>query len=189
MIELNLLPEELKVKKQEVKTDLPLLPLLVCLVIVLVLTHLVTLFFINKSNQELSILKAEWENYLPKKKEIDDLKNKIRATDRKDKAIEELTGKRILWAELLNSLSDSMISTVWLSSLGYKRGGAGGMINLDGFTTGSSEEGTASVGRFINSLENNNAFKSYFSKVELESVRSSKFDNEEAMKFRLSCSP
>ena len=189
MIELNLLPEQLKVKKkQKIEwAELPIIPVIVWVVILTIGIHALSILFVEMNRGSMKTLKKEWENYAPKKKEMEELTKELSSINAKVSSIEELEESRIVWARKMNNINDSMLPSIWLSSFSLKTGGnTKTTLFLEGFATGVSEEGTASVGRFINSLKHNEEFFSGLEDIELEDMRRSVVEKKEVMKFRLS---
>ena len=189
MIELNLLPEQLKIKKkQKIEwAELPIIPVIVWVVILTIGVHALSILFVEMNRGSMKTLKKEWENYSPKKKEMEELTKKLNSINAKVTSIEELKKSRIVWAKKMNNISDSMLPSVWLSSFSLKAGiQTKPTLFLEGYVTGVSEEGTASVGRFINALKHNEEFFSGLEDIELEDMRRSLIEKKEVMKFRLS---
>ena len=189
MIELNLLPDELKIKrKQSVEwQELPIVPVIAWVTVGVIFLHAASVSVVEMNKKYLNTLKEEWGSYEPKRKELDSLKKKVEDVNAKVKAIDELTEGRLIWAKKINSVSDSMLPNIWLSTFSYSDEGNKAVLLLEGYVSGGSEEGTASVGRFINSLKKNENFFSDFEEVELEDIKRSMVEKQEVMKFRLRC--
>jgi hypothetical protein len=122
--------------------------------------------------------------------------------------------KRFSWAKKLNDLSDSMTPGIWLTELSYdeklgevqrpalpsplKKKGANEnapttekvvlrYLTISGMASSMGEEGTALIGRFIKNLKANNEFYSDFSEIELGTITREKVDDQEVMKFNITC--
>ena len=121
MIELNLLPEELRKKKRKKieLPELPLIPIAIVFVGVLILVQLLLSGLIFLSQKQLGELKTRWQELAPKKEGLTKLKNSISDTTEKTKAIEGLIEKRLNWSLLLNELSNSLTANIWLTDLSY----------------------------------------------------------------------
>ena len=65
MIELNLLPEQLKIKKkQKIEwAELPIIPVIVWVVILTIGVHALSILFVEMNRGSMKTLKKEWENY------------------------------------------------------------------------------------------------------------------------------
>lgn len=186
MIELNLLPDELKIKKTKAIefAKLPIIPVSLGLLCVLIIMHILLIFSVKISEISLAELKKQWEGFSPKRSQMDELKNNVKDINLKVKAIEELTQERILWAKKLNCLSDSIHPNIWLSGLYYDKKSATPTLGLEGFATGAEED----VGRFMDTLENNKDFFSSLESIELGFTKRSLVDKQEVTNFRLICS-
>ncbi len=188
MIELNLLPDELKVKKTKAIefAKLPIIPLSLGILCVLIIAHILLIFTVKMNKASLTQLKKQWEDFSPKRSQMDKLKDNVKDINLKVKVIEELTQKRILWAKKLNSLSDSIHPNIWLSGLYYDKKSATPTLGLEGFATGTEED----VGKFMDTLENNKEFFCDLESVELGFTKRSLLDKDtqEVTNFRLICS-
>lgn len=122
MIELNLLPEELR-KKKRAKIELPeipLIPLAVAVVVALVVLQFILggLIFLNR--RQLTGLQKQWQALAPKKVEFAGLKSNISSIGKKNQAIQDLMARRLNWSRLLNELSHSLTPNIWLTELKYE---------------------------------------------------------------------
>jgi len=185
MIELNLLPDELKAKKKKTfeLPKLPIIPFLLAGVACLILFQTVMLIFIAYNKTALAGLKKEWEAYAPQRKKIDELKGEAADINEKVKAIGDLTANRILWARKLNALSDSVPSSIWLSKISYEKTGSMPKLTIEGYTVGGEED----VGNFMNTLENNKDFFQNMKDIELGFTKDSVIEKNEVTNFRLIC--
>lgn len=191
MIQLNLLPEELriKVKKQPVIqfSSLPFLPVAVGGVVFLILVHILSFFILGVSTLQLNGLAKKWKLYEPKKAALGSLMTNVRKNDAVIQAIDDLSAKRVLWARLMNDISDSILSNMWLTNLYFDSKQNEEILMLEGFVAGPNEEATASVGKFINALKENESFYINFTQIEADLIRSSRYENQDVMRFRLVC--
>ncbi len=131
MIEINLLPEELKPRKAKTSMlqESPLARFTVpdiepkllftwlLAAIVLIQAILFALQIFGKS--QAARLNAGYAELVPRKIEADKIKGQLGHISRKGQAVERLLTRQVTWAEKLNALSDSMIPGIWLTSLSY----------------------------------------------------------------------
>ena len=209
MIEINLLPEELKKKRRKIELpDIAFLPIIAGLLGIIIVTHLSLGLAVTLKARTLKRLQAKWEEILPDKEKADELKYELTAMRDKIEAIEELVEGRLSWAKKLSDLSDAMIAGVWLSRLwlekkvilqdvevgGDKESSAPEFrktiiesLHLNGsvFTAGGEE--TAAVGKFIRSLKVNRGFFYDFKEIETASIQRTKLEESEVMDFELIC--
>ena len=211
MIELNLLPEELKKKKKRIELpEIPFIPIGLVLIGTLVVIQLLLSGWIAITRAQISSLEKTWQELAPKKTELDSIKKRISTTSKKAQVIEYLIDKRMSWARLLGELSDSVTNDVWLTSLSYdekieapeketSRDSSKNKIKskpktyktstltISGSASGKGEEGTAYIARFIQSLKNNKDFFKNFSDVELVSIKQGSVADLDVMNFKLAC--
>jgi len=217
MIEINLLPEEMKKKKSRWKqidlsqVSLQSLPLLkigvivgACLVAIQALVSIIG----TSTNGIYGALDRRYNAISSKKQEVDALKRQAEGVKKKIKAIDELMVQRFSWAKKLNDLSDAMTPNVWLTELNYDeqvserriplRGEGDSQksivekktsrfMKISGNASSIREEGAALVGKFIKSLKSSPGFYSDFSDIELGTVRAAKIEDQEVMSFTLTC--
>lgn len=217
MIEINLLPPEIKKKKRKIELpDVSFLPIVTGLLGVIIIIHLllgVTLSFKTKS---LNRLEKKWQTALPDKQKADKMKTELTVMRGKIDAIDKLIKNRRSWAQRLNDISDAMIPGVWLNKLWLENriviqepaaksdtdDGYGGKVkvkeakaepkkivirslHLNGSAIVSGGEETATIGKFIRSLKDNEDFFSDFKDIESASIQRTKIKEEEIMDFEL----
>ncbi|MEA3489206.1 MAG: PilN domain-containing protein [Candidatus Omnitrophota bacterium] len=197
MIELNLLPRELRKKKKRQMPDIKPVPILVGVAGVLVLVHILLALLVINNGILLKTLKKKWERMKPQKEMTDRIARETSELEKRVTAVRALAKPDLSWTTLLSGLNQAMIPNVWLSDLRLSFGGRAYSIrkegqvptqlNLTGYALGKSEEATSAVARFINSLKRNKIFFDYFKDVELQNMRSSTVAGEEVMNFNLKC--
>ena len=224
MIEINLLPEELRKKKRQTtsidvsKIDLKSFPIVSIAGIAvggIVIIQLV-LFIVGFANgTNYKTLEKDYKTALPQIQETQRLRSQVASMGAKVAAIDELMVKRFSWVRELNALSDSMMPGIWLTELGYyektgeitvqakikpsKAKSAGEpsapvtekvtlrFLTMSGMASSATEEGTALIGHFIKSLKSNSEFYSDFNDIELGTITRDKVDEQEVMKFNITC--
>lgn len=214
MIELNLLPEELKGKKGKRigASDIPVIPIAVGITALMVAIQISIVSFISLSKGQLETLEKTWSGLAPKKKEFAEIKERISSIQKKIKAIEGLIEKRLSLAGILNELSDSMTASIWLSELSFdekkvadggflsrktkgKKGAPGSAsenhiirtLSITGSAAGTGDEATSYVARLIKSLKDNRNFFKHFDDVELVSITKGSTAGAAVMNFKLVC--
>ncbi|UCD55113.1 MAG: PilN domain-containing protein [Candidatus Omnitrophota bacterium] len=192
MIELNLLPEELKKKRTRIELpEIPLVPIAVAFLGILLIVQFIVGGFIFLSRRQLGSLNKKWENLAPKKTALAKLKGQITVTGKKVEAIEGLIEKQLNWSCLLNELSNSLTANIWLTELSYDERGRGNTIRtltLSGSAVGKGEETTAFIAHFIKSLKDNKKFFAQFDNIELVSIKKGRIAEQDIMNFILICS-
>lgn len=203
MIEINLLPHELRKKPSlfsgidfkgiDIKS-IPTLKIAAGIGAGLVLIQLAVFLIGIISRVELASITKKYDAILPEKKEADILKAKVADINKRSGAIDELMVKRFSWARKINLLSDCMTPGIWLSELYYderpvpgKKTAMPGALVISGYASGVGEQGAALIGKFIKSLQDNKDFYSDVASVDLVSTKSDKVDKQDVMSFRINC--
>ncbi len=200
MIELNLLPKELRRKRKKRKAaelpKIPIFPITVGVLAALFVTYLV-LMFLARSNRKLSVtLTTKWEQMQPQREKTDNIAKEINALDKRVEAMRKISKPELEWARLLGGLNQAVIANVWLSEFqmrttrtGEGRGGQDIPVSLDltGYALGKSEIAMSTVGRFMESLKRSRDFSDYFEEIELQNIRNAMISGDEVMMFKLIC--
>lgn len=197
-IEINLMPEELRVKRKKDFTFSPAIIIVIAFGIFF-LTHIAFYSTLKFKTIDLAALQGKDSSMLNDKKNTKTISGEIKDLEKRIKAAEDLrinTG--IDWAEMLSGLNEAVINDVWLAgfSPAFKKdekqandleSGAPAEIDISGFALGKSEAATVIVAKFIDSLKSKSAFAKYFDSIELSTLRSQIFENRETMAFVLVC--
>jgi hypothetical protein len=199
MIELNLLPKELRKKKKHLPEipKIPMLPVAVCVVGILIAMHL-SMILLVKNKRDLSVtLREKWDQMQPQREKTERITKEIDELQRRIAAIKKIAKPDLDWSQLLMGLNQAVIPNIWLSDFEVKftekgskvraSGDVPVLLGITGYALGKSEEGTSLVAKFITSLKKNKDFSIYFGDIGLESMRNLKIADEEAMMFRLNC--
>lgn len=171
MIEINLLPEELKFKPRKIgfafekKQILLILPLILG---VLICVHIyLAASFITKNNQ-LRLLNNRWKSLEPQRKELENF-NKEYGIESADTLIliQRLLSQRINWSEKLNKLSLYLPSGIWFNEISITPNG----FTLQGSVISLAQDEMGLINRFFDSLKNDSKFFGDFNNMELTSVQ------------------
>lgn len=117
MIEINLLPEELRKKEAFRLPKLPIIPIAIAIIAVIVLLQALLLALIQARKATLNSLSNKFSSIALSSVEAEALKNKIDNLSGKVKIMETLSASRFIWSKKMNDVSDSMVSGIWLRSL------------------------------------------------------------------------
>ena len=198
MIELNLLPKELRHKKKKrPMPKIPIIPIFVGVMGVLIVIHLLLILLINNNKGLLVTLNKKWDQMQPQREETGKIAKEINDLEKRLAAVRALAKPDKDWTEILNGLNQAVITNVWLYSLEMKQKrefvdtgknkAVRLFLHLRGYALGKSEQATSLVAKFINSLKKNGDFSDYFDGIELRNMTSLQVSGEEAMMFELSC--
>ncbi|MFH1995981.1 MAG: hypothetical protein ABIJ27_03165 [Candidatus Omnitrophota bacterium] len=129
MIEINLLPQELKNKRRKAEAfkmpDMQKLsgispPAAIAGFFGFMVAVQLAVFGMSAyANNRLTTFRARHRSVMPLVGEIKKLKSTIGVLSKKIKAIDEIAGKRVLWSKKLNDLSDSVTPGIWLTKVYY----------------------------------------------------------------------
>lgn len=187
MIEINLLPEELRRKKSyglnlNLKAEkIKVLAVSgITLILVLVILLLSLGSFIRKA--QVNRLLAKEKNFSSRLYQIDLVNKEIAALKVKMKALDELTNRRFLWAEKLNQLSDLILPGIWFTHVYTDAEKA---LFIEGSVISKSEEAMASVGKFMKSVKDNEQFFKEFKNIKLESVQRKNKEERDIVDFKI----
>ena len=197
MIELNLLPKELRKKKRRQMPNIKPVPIAIGVVAVLVFTHLLLALLVMNNSNLLKTLKSKWEQMAPQRETTERIAKETNELEKRVTAVRMLAKPQLNWARIMSGLNQAMIPNVWLSDFRllfngrpYAIGGKDKRpttLVLTGYALGTSEEATSTVARFINSLKRNNDFFMYFDAIELKDMKNTSVAGSESMAFNLLC--
>lgn len=196
MIELNLLPKELRKQKKIVLPEIPILPIAISAIAVVIAIHIVLYASVKGKRTQAARLDKKWEELAPQRKIADKFVEEIQDIESRIKAAKDVATPELSWTEILSGLNRAMVPDVWLSRFktvfGKTKGkkqeeGTPIALDMAGYALGKSEIATSTVARFINSLKEQEEFSRYFEEIELQDMRNETIDEEEVMAFNLIC--
>jgi Tfp pilus assembly protein PilN len=168
MIEINLLPEDIKtkIKKDSAEPHIVtfLLPLLLVIIIAI---HIFLALFGVARNFQLQALKNKWQQLESQRKIIDEAKKGYSELSADARIIQQLIDKRVRWSEKLNKLSLNLPSGVWFNEITIS---AADFV-LKGSVVSLQKEEFGLLNKFINSLKNDNGFFGSFNNLDLGPVQ------------------
>jgi len=209
MIEINLLPKELRKKKKKAKEvsvsaiSLPvfeaqILPICAGVIGLFISLNIILSLLTGINNFRAARMGSTWTKLQPQKEIMDQMKKERGELEIKLGLANKVSNPYVQWTQLLSGLNQSVIPGIWLQSFKpvFPAAGRKGstesakfptMIKLNGYALGASEVATATVARFINSLKSNEDFSIFFDDIEMQDIRSKVMDGKEAMQFDILC--
>ncbi len=188
MIEINLLPEELRKKKSEPCFNLNMeaeklkfwiggcaVGILILIVIILFLCSFIRKIQING-------LLAREKNFSARLSRIDSVNKEIAVLKAKMSILDQLTKRKFLWAEKLNQLSDLVLPGVWFTHV-YTD--SENRLIIEGSVFSKSEEAMASVGKFMKNVKDDQQFFKDFKNIKLESVQRKNKEERDMVDFKI----
>lgn len=174
MIEINLLPEELRKKKSEPYFNLNMeaekLKFWIGGGAVGILILIVMILFLGSFIRKIQIngLLAREKNFSSRLSQIDSVNKEIAVLKTKMSVLDQLTKRKFLWAEKLNQLSDLVLPGIWFTHV-YTD--SENRLIIEGSVFSKSEEAMASVGKFMKNVKDDQQFFKDFKNIKLESVQ------------------
>lgn len=170
MIEINLLPPELKTKSKitdRVRIESKYIVYLIGLVFaILIATHIYLAAVNIIRSCQFSVLNNKWQRLEPQRKILEGFKQEYRALSEDARIVQQWTQQRINWAEKLNKLSLNLPSGVWFNevSLSNKE------FTLSGSTVSLEKKEMGLINKFLDNLKKDAVFSKDFNNLELSSV-------------------
>jgi len=192
MIDINLLPERLKKKKKKSLVNIPQIPretlmgLIVGVVVILILLHLLLVGILIMQKIRLTGLNRNWKQIASAKKDVDIIKEEIATIEKNMLFFNRATnqGKRVIWAQKLNQLSDFVPPGVWLTKVSYLND----KFIIEGSAISKRGEEMMMVGKFTTVLKNDTSFVKNFKNIELTSIKRKMIKVVEVADFVITCS-
>ena len=188
MIDINLVPQHLR-KRRKIpflkasSIAIPqeaMLGLAWGLLAILFVTHVLLQFVIFSKLFQHQNLSREWQKILPEKKIVDGVLSELKALQSKINSVEKVaTGKRIFWAEKLNSISDVIPRGVWLNKISLDQK----ILLIDGSAVSRMKEEMSSVGNFASNLKNQKNFMRGLGNIEVGAIQKRKIQSVELADF------
>lgn len=188
MIEINLLPEEMRrQKKSYFKFDLADIARVKFLAggifagVMALLVIIPALGANIRGRQILALLEKE-KNLMPQKTNVEAINNEIAVLKVKLSALDDITKRRFLWSRKLNELSDLVLPGIWFNRIGAE---LDNNLTIEGSVISKNEEAMASVGKFIKNIKDDKLFFGDFSDIKLESVQRENIDKRDVVEFTI----
>jgi Tfp pilus assembly protein PilN len=169
MIEINLLPEEIKAKKVSAQpTPLDNLVYLLPIVLVIVLiTHMYLGIVYATRSQVLAGLEKRWRTMEPQRQEVMGMKSELDASSSETRIVQAYTAKRVLLAPKLNRLSLNLPPGIWFSNVEFGRKD----LVVKGSVVSLKSDEIDMVNTFLEDLKKDRDFNNDFSSVEVGALQ------------------
>ncbi|MBL7072280.1 MAG: PilN domain-containing protein [Candidatus Omnitrophica bacterium] len=195
MIEINLLPRELRKKKKKhfgKMPPLPFLPIAAGLLAVFISLNFVLIFFEIHKKKSLNVLNEKWESMRPEREKTEKLTSEILTLEKRVAATRKIAEPDLKLVKLLEGLSKAVNPNIWIERLDLKSArqsvsGNKGFLEIEGYAIGKNEQATLLVAKFISNLEGIKVFSDFSETIELKNINKRDFSGEEVMRFKLRC--
>lgn len=184
MIEINLLPEEAKIKLKKhassaaAKQVYKVISLVVALVI---LVHLGLFAALTVKNMQYNSLNKKWKTLRPQLESVEEFRGSGGSYVGGD-AIQQLVAKRVNWGIKLNKLSLNLPNGVWFNELFV----TGKNFKINGSVVSLQKDEMGMINQFIDNLKKDSGFYSDFTNLELNSADSEEIGGYQVTNFGIS---
>ena len=180
MIEINLLPEELKVKTKGsnpdqaiVKSPLALIQdqvfiyAIAAMLVLFILAHFYFAVLLISKNAQLVSLNRKWQNLAAQKKTLDEFNQEFSGVSQDASLFAQLNRQRILWAQKLNVLSLNLPAGVWFNDIVLNSNN----LTIRGSVISLEKEEVGLINKLLDNLKTTLEFSKDFSSFELSNVQ------------------
>ncbi|MDD5566093.1 MAG: PilN domain-containing protein [Candidatus Omnitrophica bacterium] len=184
MIEINLLPEELKAKARKVQASEKFQYIVYGILAVCALFIVLHVFFgvmTIAKGVRLNSLKAQGKKLQPQLKALEDFRKENKELSAEEKNMQDLVAKRISWAEKLNFLSRDLTVGTWFKELSVNPK----ELTIKGAAVSLEKQELRLLDKFIENLKKDERFFKDFTSIELKSVTRELVGNYEVVDFTL----
>ncbi len=171
MIEINLLPEELKVKSKSKRSEINIKPSNLLYLIpvalgLLICIHIYLVIAVIAKNNQYRALNEKWKKFEPQKKALESYSMENVMMSEAAKSVQKLVEQRINWSEKLNRLSMDLPAGIWFTQLSA----SGTDLILYGSVVSLENDEMALIAKFVDNLKSDVGFYSGFNNLELGAV-------------------
>lgn len=168
-IEINLLPEHLRFKKNKAESLPPqqIFTFVFIGVGALIAINIIILVVSFALSFNIKSLDKKLAHFKPDIQKIHQLEREFKHSKEKARLVQDIVLSRIIWAPKLQVILDAIPQGVWLESMSIKTNN----FNIDGSCVSLKGEEMNIIGGFINTLKGNKEFFNDFDKLELQSVQ------------------
>ena len=200
MIEINLLPDNLKAQKSSSAREVPLNMILISINAVLIVILLIVTAVNVSKVLTLNALNTRLKGLAPEQQKIITLQRRIESLKNTNGLFSYLVSDRFLWAKKLYDLDEQIIPGVWLRTLSLERmvvntmvdvslpGNSSNCLKIGASVVSPAHDEMGIIGKLIRNLKTNNDFFEHFNNIELEGVVRRSIGGVEVMDFTLICS-
>ncbi len=164
MIEINLLPDDLRIQKQNASGDLNyfiyLIPLFASIIVIV---HLYFgLVYLTKT-VALTNLNHKWKVLEPQRNKINNLKSESALQSSEEKILKQVNDKLVKWSFVINKLSLELPSGIWFNDLTYD----GKNLSIKASVVSLKDEQLDLINKFLDNLKNDKIFMVDFNSLDL----------------------
>jgi Tfp pilus assembly protein PilN len=169
MIEINLLPEEMRIKARKAEASLTsanteyLVYIIPAILALLLVTHLYIGSLQIWRASRAAALNKKWLSLNPQRQKLEGFKTEYEAMSAEEKIIADMSVKYVDWAGVLNRMSQDLVSGIWFNELVATKK----ELVIKGSVVSLEDDEFDRINKFINQLRKDPEFSVYFTKAEL----------------------
>lgn len=170
MIEINLLPQELKLKTKKEPGGLEKMQILYFIPLsfaILIIMHICLAGPLVIKQFQLNLLNNRWQKFAHQRKAVDDFRKEFTLSTDEDRIMQQLTNQRINWSEKLNKLSLHLPNGIWFYEIAINPRS----LTLKATVVSLQKQEMSLISRFMGNLKSDANFFKDFNNLELSSVQ------------------
>lgn len=134
---------------------------------VLIVLHLVLAGITVAKFTQQAVLQVRWASLGPEKKVFDDISKEIKTFQTKMGTVKAITSVQgVLWAKLLNDISDCVPKGVWIREINFKMG----VLLINGSAVSKVKEEMMIINNFVALLKDKPSVKDNFLGIDVDSI-------------------
>lgn len=183
MIQINLLPEELRQIKAETKKSKPrdIVYTFYVLFIFLIFFHFLFLIIGISRTVKFTLLNKRWNSLLDKRKVLEDFKKEYLQESESTNQANQILKNRISFTKVLNCLILNLPRGIWFNNLNFDKN----VLSISASVVSLEKEEMVLVNKFIDNLKNDKYFSNNFKKIQLGSIQKRNIAGYEVFDFSL----
>lgn len=185
MIEINLIPEEFKVKVKKSAAPLDSRKILYLIPLgcsILLLTHLWLGIAGISLNHKYAVLNAQWKTLEPQMKVLEENNKEGNLLRQEDAVLQKMINERVNWADKLNKLSLYLPSGIWFKEIIVLNK----EFTLKADVISIEKQEMSLINKFLVGLKNDSGFARDFKILELGSIKREKISSYDISSFSVS---
>lgn len=186
MININLLPEELrpKIKRRKVRYKIEftyLLYLVPVLVSIFIGLHIFLFAIGFLKSAQFNSLNRKWQDLEKQRELLKNFKMEFSILSKDNKLLQQLVRNRISWSEKLNKLSAYLPADLWFRQLSVSSNN----FKLEGSVVSLERKEMSSIKGYIDELKKDAGFFSDFNNIEVDSMSTRRIGGYDVVDFTL----
>ena len=186
MIEINLVPEEFKLKPKDKKMSFGFAPkyftyMVPAVLGLLIFVHIYLAGLLMLKNSQLGSLNKKWQGMASQRKVVEDFNKEYSLFSSEAQAVKQLSQRRVTWAKKLNNLSLLLPPGIWFTELSVSPKD----FTLHCAVVSLEKNEMGLINQFMDNLKHDSDFFKDFTALDLSSVQKKTIGGYEVAEFIL----